>query len=100
MTDIFREVEEDIRRDQIKRAWDRLGPYVLGVAVLIVLGTAGYRGWEYWQGRQAAATGDRFIAALQLATDGKHDDAIKALQVIIYNGSGGYPVLARFRLAA
>jgi hypothetical protein len=99
MSDIFREVDEDIRREQVKRLWDRFGPYVLGGAVLIVVLTAGYRGWEYWQGRQAAATGDRFLAALQLAGNGKHDEAIKALQGIIDNGSGGYPVLARFRLA-
>jgi len=100
MSDIFREVDEDIRRDQLKRLWDRFGPYVLGAAVLIVVATAGYRGWVYWQARQAAATGDRFAAALQLASTGKHDDAIKALQRIVDNGSGGYPTLARFRIAA
>jgi hypothetical protein len=100
MSDIFREVDEDIRREQIKRLWDRFGIYVLGAAILIVVVTAGWRGWEYWQSRQAAATGDRFLAALQLANDGKHDDAIKAFQSIIDNGSGGYPALARFRVAA
>ena len=47
MSDIFREVDEDIRRDQIKKLWDRFGPYVLGLALLIVLGTAGYRGWGH-----------------------------------------------------
>jgi len=100
MSDIFREVDEDLRREQAKRLWDRFGPYVLGLAVLIVAATAGYRGWEYWQERQAQATGDRFITALQLANDGKHDDAIAALQAIIKDGSGSYPVLARFRVAA
>jgi hypothetical protein len=99
MSDIFREVDEDIRRDQIKKLWDRFGPYVLGLALLIVLGTAGYRGWEYWQERQAQASGDRFIAAIQLATTGKHAEAIAALQEIVGNGSGGYPVLAQFRIA-
>ena len=99
MSDIFREVDEDIRREQVKRLWDRFGSYVLGAAVLIVVATAGYRGWEYWQARQAAATGDRFIAALQLANEGKHDEASKAFQSVIDTGSGGYPVLARFRNA-
>jgi hypothetical protein len=100
MSDIFREVDEDIRREQAKRLWDRFGPYVLGLAVLIVVATAGYRGWEYWQSRQAQATGDRFLAALQLGTDGKHAEAITALEAIAKDGSGGYPVLAKFRLAA
>ncbi|HWJ71643.1 MAG TPA: tetratricopeptide repeat protein [Kaistia sp.] len=100
MTDIFHEVEEDLRREQAKRLWRRFGPYVLVVAVLIVVGTAGWRGWLYWREQQAAATGDRFVAALQLAEDGKKDEALKALQDLSQTGTGGYPVLAQFRAAA
>lgn len=100
MSDIFQEVDEDIRREQMRRLWDRFGPYVLAAAVLIVVATAGYKGWEYWQERQAQAMGDRFIAALQAANDGKHDEALKAFQEISKDGSGGYPALARFRVAS
>jgi hypothetical protein len=99
MTDIFKEVDEDIRREQLHKLWDRFGPYVLGLAVLIVAVTAGYRGWVYWQDRQAQASGDRFLNAVQLAADGKHDDAIKALQALTTDGHGAYPTLARFRIA-
>jgi hypothetical protein len=99
MTDIFKEVDEDIRREQLHKLWDRFGPYVLGLAVLIVAVTAGYRGWVYWQDRQAQASGDRFLNAIQLAADGKHDDAIKALQALTSDGHGAYPTLARFRIA-
>jgi len=99
MSDIFKEVDEDLRREQVRKLWDRYGVYVLALAVLIVAVTAGYRGWVYWQDRQAQASGDRFLAAVQLADDGKHDDAIKALQALVTNGSGAYPTLARFRIA-
>jgi len=99
MADIFREVDEDLRKAQLKKLWDRFGAYVIGLAVLIVVATAGYRGWQYWQSRQAQASGDRFVAALMLADDGKHDEAIAALDKIAADGSGGYPVLAEFRAA-
>lgn len=100
MTDIFHEVEEDLRREQAKKLWRRFGPYVLIVAVLIVVATAGWRGWLWFREQQAAASGDRFAAALQLADDGKKDEALKALQDISVSGSGGYPILAQFRAAA
>lgn len=100
MSDIFKEVDEDIRRDQLHKLWDRYGAYVIGLAVLIVLGTAGYRGWEYWQHRQAQASGDRFVAAIQLSEDGKHEEAIAALEALKADGYGGYPALAGFRIAA
>lgn len=100
MSDVFREVDEDLRKERYKRLWDRFGPYVIGLAVLIVVGTAGWRLWEYWQLRAAEATGDRFVAALELANGGDHDAAIAALNEIAADGSGLYPVLAEFRIAA
>lgn len=100
MTDIFHEVEEDLRREKAKRLWAQFGPYVLLVAVLIVVAVGGWRGWEYWREQQAAAEGDRFVSALNLATENKHDEAIKALDEIAATGSGGYPVLASFRAAS
>jgi hypothetical protein len=99
MSDIFREVDEDIRRDQLKKLWDRTAPWVIGAAVLIVAATAGYRGWEYWQDRQAQTSGDRFLAAVQLSEDGRFAESIAALEGLVADGSGGYPVLARFRIA-
>lgn len=100
MSDIFREVDEDIRREQYKKLWDRFGIYVIGLAVIIVVATAGYRGWVYWQERQAQATGERFAAALALADAGRHGEAESALAAIVADGSGGYPTLARFRIAS
>ncbi|WP_029074182.1 tetratricopeptide repeat protein [Kaistia adipata] len=100
MTDIFHEVEDDLRREKAKRLWARFGPYVLLVAVLIVVGVGGWRGWEYWREQQAAAEGDRFVAALKLASENKHDEAITALNEIATTGGGGYPVLASFRAAS
>jgi hypothetical protein len=99
MTDIFREVDEDLRHERYKRLWDRFGSYVIAAAILIVVATAGWRLWEYWRGHQAQAAGDRFIAALDLSDKGDHAEAIKALEAIASDGSGQYPLLARFRAA-
>ena len=45
MSDVFKEVDEDLRREQLKSIWDRFGAYIIGAAVLIVVATAGYRLW-------------------------------------------------------
>jgi hypothetical protein len=100
MADVFREVDEDLRREQLKKLWDRFGPYVIGLAVLIVLGVSGYKLWEYWTLHQAQSTGDRFIAAMDLADQGKNADALTALQGVAGDGTGSYPVLAQFRIAS
>mgnify|MGYP006945477697 CR=1 FL=1 len=51
MSDIFREVDEDLRHERYKRLWDRFGVYVIGLAVVIVLGVSGYKAWATAQPR-------------------------------------------------
>ena len=70
MSDIFREVDEEIRHERYKRLWDRFGPYLIAVALLIVVGTAAYRGWVYWRETEAQASGDVFVQAVRLAEEG------------------------------
>ncbi|TWF54647.1 tetratricopeptide repeat protein [Neorhizobium alkalisoli] len=96
----FREVNEELRSDQLTYAWKRYGRVVIGVAVLIVVGTAGWRGYEYWDNNNSSASGDRFIAALDLAQQNKNDEALKALEAIEKDGTGSYPLLAKMRAAS
>lgn len=49
MSDIFREVDEDLRRDQIMKFWKRHGGLVIGAAILVVAATAGNVGWKHWR---------------------------------------------------
>ncbi|HSO46554.1 MAG TPA: tetratricopeptide repeat protein [Rhizobiaceae bacterium] len=94
-----REVNEDLRNDQMKALWNRFGNIVIAVALLVVLGTAGWRGWEWWRERQAAQYGDAFLSAVEQADAGKQDDAVAALEELARSGSGQYPALARLRIA-
>lgn len=100
MSDLFREIDSEVRRDQLKAAWDRYGVYILIVAVLIVAMVAGYRLWTYWEHRNASEMGASFTQALSLAEEGKLDEARKAFSEVSDNGNDGYAMLARFQLAA
>ncbi|TGP22812.1 MULTISPECIES: tetratricopeptide repeat protein [unclassified Mesorhizobium] len=95
----IREVNEEIRREQAQKLWDRFGPALLGAAILIVLATAAVVGYRYWDETRANRSGDAFSAALKLANDGKNDEAIAALDQLEKDGYGAYPLLARMRAA-
>lgn len=95
----IREVNEEIRQEQAKAIWDRFGPILIGAAVLVVLGTAAWVGYDYWRTQTANASGDRFSQALSLANAGKNDEAIAALEALEADGYGAYPLLARMRAA-
>lgn len=99
MADIFDEVGEDLRRDRLKRFWQKYAVVVIGAAVLIVAGTAAWRGYETWTASRAAEAGDRFLAALKVAEDGDHAAAITALGAFAGDAPADYALLARFRIA-
>lgn len=97
---LIREVDEELRRDRMRKLWQQAGPFVIGGAVLVVLVVAGYEGWTWWQKSQSAKSSDQFYAAAELADGTDLAAAQKALGDVIAQGSGGYPALARFREAA
>ncbi|MGI9406720.1 MAG: tetratricopeptide repeat protein [Hyphomicrobiaceae bacterium] len=97
--DVFREVEEEMRRERMKALWDRFGTYIVAAALAIVLGVSGYKGWQYYSNKKAAEAGSRFEGALVLEQDGKKDESLKALRKIAADGPEGYRALAAFRLA-
>jgi hypothetical protein len=93
----IREVNDEIRREQAQALWDRFGPALIVLAILVVLGTAAFVGYRYWDETRANRSGDAFSQALKLANDGKNDEALTALDQLEKDGYGAYPLLARMR---
>ncbi len=102
MSDVFQEVEEEYRREQMAKFWAKYRvAIVAGVAALIV-GVAGYQGWSYWRARQIEASSRGLESAAQMMAQGsgQEKEAADALAKIVATGSGGYPLMARFQEAA
>ena len=99
MANIFHEVDEEIRRERLKRIWDRYGALILAAVVLVVAGIGGWRGYEYYQNQRAAESGAQFEAAMALADGGKLQEAEQAFGKIAADGTTGYRLLARLREA-
>ncbi|HTH96597.1 MAG TPA: tetratricopeptide repeat protein [Stellaceae bacterium] len=100
MADIFNEIEEDIRRDRAARLWRRFGPWVIALAVLIVLGTAAYVFWQDHRLKQDQALGNKYSQATALLHSGDNAKAIDALKAITASTSDGYGLLARIEVAS
>ena len=48
MSDIFREVDEDLRRDRMERVFKRYGGIMLAAALAVVAATGGTVAWRNW----------------------------------------------------
>jgi hypothetical protein len=100
VSDIFREVDEEVRREQLKKLWERYGHYAVAAAILLVAGVGAWRGYEWWEAKKAAESGAAFEAAATLAEAGKRSEAEAAFAKVAADGTAGYRHLARLREAA
>lgn len=97
--DLFREVEEEMRKERAVVFWNRYGTLIVAGALGIIIGVSGWKYWEYSQAKTAATAGALFEGAVVLEQDGKSDEARKALEDLSKDGPKGYRSLALFRLA-
>lgn len=105
MTDIFREVEEDLRRERAGKLWRQYGGLALSGAVALVLGTAAYVGWRHWDTARKQNDTEVLLQAARVgeATAGGAPDwtaSAKAWSDAAANLSGFPAVAARFNSAA
>jgi hypothetical protein len=99
MSDIFQEVDEALKRERLEKLWKRYGNFVIAAMVLVIAGVGGWRGYQWWEARKAAEAGAAFDAAVELAEQGKSDEAATAFARLAKDGTSGYRVLARLREA-
>ena len=95
MTDIFQEVDEEVRRDKAAEFWKKYQNVIIAAAVLIVLASAGFRYWEYQKERAEQAAGEQFQAAIAAFDAGKPDEAFGGLAKLAAEAPGGYRILAQ-----
>lgn len=100
MSELFNEVDEDVRRDQLKRLWERYSIYIVAGALLIIAAVGGWRGYQYLEAKKAAEAGAAFEKAVELSEQNKHAEAEAAFNDLAAKAPSGYRVLARLRAAA
>jgi hypothetical protein len=100
VADIFHEVDEEVRRDQLKKLWDRYRILLIALAVLIVAAIGAWRFYEYDVAKKAAIAGAAFESAVTLSEQGTHAEAEAAFAKVVTEVPGGYGILSRFRAAA
>jgi len=98
VSDIFREIDEELRRDNLLKLWSRYGRYIVAIAVLALVVAGAIVAWRDHQLSERRGQSTRYAGALTLARDGKESDAAKVFAAIA-NESGGYAVLASFEEA-
>ncbi len=100
MSELFDEIDEDVRRDQLKKIWDKYSILIIAGAILIIAAVGGWRGYQYLEAKKAAEAGAAFDKASELSEQNKHTEAEAAFADLAAKAPAGYRTLARLRVAA
>lgn len=96
MSDIFREVEEDVRREKAEKFWKAYGGYVVAAGVLLFLALGAWQLWQRHEQQQREKTAAVFMAAQRITTP---QNAATAFADIVPDAPGGYSKMARLSQA-
>ena len=99
MSDIFQEVDEDLRRDRMTQMMKRYGGIFVTAAVILVVATAGYQIWQRWQTSQRETQTAQLVGALTQTAAGP-TQGIQALSSFADKAPADMAVLARLNEAA
>ncbi len=100
MSELFSEIDEDLRRDQIRKLWERYSGLIVAVVILVIAGVGGWRFYQSNEARKAGESGSAFEAAVALSDQNKPAEAEAAFAKLATDGTKGYRALARLRGAA
>jgi hypothetical protein len=98
VSDIFREIDEELRRDNLLKLWARYRRYVIAFVVLVLVIAGGIMAWRDHQLSERRAQSARYASALSLVGEAKDADAAKVFTAVGQEG-GGYATLALFEQA-
>jgi len=96
----LREVDDELRREQIQSMWKRYGRYMLGAVLLALAAFAAFLFWRAHSQQQAEKRGEDMSAAIADIQAGRKTEAGQKLDALIADGGTGYAVTALFAKAA
>jgi hypothetical protein len=99
VSDIFQEVEEDVRKERLEKWWKKYGDYVIAGVSVVVIGVAGWKLYQHYQEQQRQKASSEYLSAVQMSGAGQNDLAAQAFAQIAKKAPHGYALVAEMAQA-
>ena len=99
MADIFDEVSEDLRQDQILKIWKKYSKFIIGFIILIIISVLGFQGYKSWNKNQLNVKSEYFFNALEKLENKEFKESIELFSNNSSKDTDAYSMLSNFGLA-
>jgi len=103
VSDIFDEVDEELRAERAKKLLQRYAGLIIGAAILLVAAVGAWKAMQWYQARETVRVAGIYLAAMREADApgaAEHQAALAGFAKVAAEGMPGYRTLARLRAAA
>jgi len=100
VTDLFEEVEEQLRSDRYKQFAQKALPWMLGIAAVVLVAFLGYWGYDAYQNKQVANASEKYAAAVDAMVANDRDKAKQLWTEVSQSNAKSYKALALMHLGA
>jgi len=99
MADIFDEVSEELKQDQLKQIWNNYSKYIISVAFIIFISVLGYFFYDKWKLEKLEVSSSNFFSGIEKLEKKEFLSSIEIFSKGVDQDHKGYKTLSLFGIA-
>ncbi len=99
MADIFDEVSEELKQDQLIQTWKKYSKLIITLIIIFIVSLGSYQAYITWNKKQIEAVSEQYFQALKKLEDKNYLESYNLFLKNSQNYRSGYGILSLFGLA-
>lgn len=99
MADIFDEVSEELKQDQLKQIWNNYSKYIISVAFILFISALGYFFYDKWKLEKIEVSSSQFFSGIEKLEKKEFLSSIEIFSKNVDQAHQGYETLSLFGIA-
>jgi hypothetical protein len=99
MADIFDEVSEELKQDQLKQIWNKYSKYIISVAFILFISVLGYFFYDKWRLEKIEVSSSQFFSGIEKLEKKEFLSSIEIFSKNVDQAHQGYKALSLFGIA-
>ena len=99
MADIFDEVSEELKQDQLKQIWNNYSKYIISFAFIIFISALGYFFYDKWKLEKLEVSSSKFFSGIEKLEKKEFLSSIEIFSKGVDQDHKGYKTLSLFGIA-
>ena len=99
MADIFDEVSEELKHDQLVKIWKKYSKFIIVGIIFTIICIISYQSYMYWNNKKIESISEQYFEALEKLENEKYSQSGNLFIKNLENHKDGYKMLSLFGLA-